>query len=78
MTTNSTSTPISFYLVNSYIVEIRTNAWMSYSYYVWMGVFSLFNSSLYWSVITDMFDEDSGSRLFGLLAAGTVCVCPFG
>lgn len=52
------------------MLDIKTNPWLAYAYYIWMGVFALFNSSLFWSVAVDVFDEDMASRLFGLLAAG--------
>lgn len=46
------------------------NKTVAYLYYVWMGVFALFNSSLFWSVATDVYNEETASRLFGLVAAG--------
>jgi hypothetical protein len=52
--------------------DIKSNMSVALIFYVWMGVFALFNSSLFWSVATDVYTEESASRLFGLVAAG-VC-----
>jgi ATP/ADP translocase len=51
-------------------MDVKTSPAIAYLYYVWMGVFALFNSSLFWSVATDVYNEESASRLFGLVAAG--------
>ncbi len=40
-------------------------------FYVWVSVFSLFNLSVFWSFMTDVFDSEQATRLFGFFAAGT-------
>ncbi len=43
----------------------------SKGFYVWVSVFSLFNLSVFWSFMTDIFDKSQARRLFGVIAAGT-------
>ena len=40
-------------------------------FYVWVSVFSLFNLSVFWSFMTDIYDKLQARRLFGIIAAGT-------
>lgn len=40
-------------------------------FYVWVSVFSLFNLSVFWSFMTDIFNKAQARRLFGVIAAGT-------
>lgn len=40
-------------------------------FYVWVSVFSLFNLSVFWSFMTDIFNKAQATRLFGIIAAGT-------
>ena len=40
-------------------------------FYVWVSVFSLFNLSVFWSFMTDVFNSVQARRLFGVIAAGT-------
>ncbi len=40
-------------------------------FYVWVSVFSLFNLSVFWSFMTDVFNGEQARRLFGVIAAGT-------
>lgn len=41
------------------------------SFYIWVSVFSLFNLSVFWSFMTDVFSSEQARRLFGVIAAGT-------
>lgn len=41
------------------------------AFYVWVSVFSLFNLSVFWSFMTDVFSSEQARRLFGVIAAGT-------
>ncbi|HSG59167.1 MAG TPA: MFS transporter [Woeseiaceae bacterium] len=41
------------------------------TFYVWVSVFSLFNLSVFWSFMTDVFNREQARRLFGVIAAGT-------
>lgn len=40
-------------------------------FYVWVSVFSLFNLSVFWSFMTDIFNSQQARRVFGIIAAGT-------
>ncbi len=40
-------------------------------FYVWVSVFSLFNLSVFWSFMTDIYNKAQARRLFGVIAAGT-------
>jgi AAA family ATP:ADP antiporter len=44
--------------------------WASRLFFVWVNVFSLFATSVFWSVMADSFDSSQGKRLFGIVAAG--------
>ncbi len=39
-------------------------------FYLWVAAFSLFNLSVFWSFMADMFDHDQGRRLFAIIGAG--------
>jgi AAA family ATP:ADP antiporter len=38
--------------------------------FVWVSVFNVLLTSLFWGVMADVFDNDQGRRLFGMIAAG--------
>lgn len=40
-------------------------------FYIWVSVFSLFNLSVFWSFMTDVFNKAQARRVFGVIAAGT-------
>lgn len=44
--------------------------WTARVFFVWVNVFALFATSVFWSVLADLFGSDQGKRLFGLVAAG--------
>lgn len=39
-------------------------------FFIWVSVFSLYSTSVIWSVLTDQFSNEQGKRLFGPIAAG--------
>lgn len=43
---------------------------LGYAFYVWLSVFNLFVVSVFWSLMTDVFTEDQGKRLFGMVSMG--------
>lgn len=43
---------------------------LGYVFYVWLSVFNLFVVSIFWSLMTDVFNEDQGKRLFGMISMG--------
>ena len=58
----------SLFLIRSQGVE---PALVNKGFYIWVSVFSLFNLSVFWSFMTDVFNSEQARRLFGLIAAGT-------
>jgi AAA family ATP:ADP antiporter len=44
--------------------------WVARAFYVWTTVFSLFVVSVFWSFMADLWSEQQGRRLFGVIAAG--------
>lgn len=54
---------------------VRTNAsdatLVNKGFYIWVSVFSLFNLSVFWSFMTDVFNKGQARRVFGVIAAGT-------
>ena len=43
---------------------------LGYGFFIWLSVFNLFVVSLYWCLMSDLFREEQGKRLFGFLAIG--------
>ena len=44
--------------------------WSARTFFVWVNVFGLFATSVFWSVLADLFSSEQGKRLFGQIAAG--------
>ena len=40
------------------------------AFYLWVSVFALFNTSAFWTFMTDMFTKEQSKRLFAVIAAG--------
>ncbi len=47
-----------------------THAWIARAFFIWSSVFNLFIVSVFWSFMTDLFNDDEAKRLFGFVAAG--------
>lgn len=45
-------------------------AWSPYVFFVWVNVYALFATSVFWSVLADICSNRQGKRLFGPIAAG--------
>ena len=48
-------------------------AWRDYMapvFYIWLSVANLFTVAVFWSYMTDVFDEHQAKRVFGFIAAG--------
>ena len=56
-----------FYTLGS-ISEDR--ALIDKAFYVWVSVFSLFNISIFWSFMSELFSKEQSGRLFGIIAVG--------
>jgi ATP:ADP antiporter, AAA family len=44
--------------------------WIGRALYVWVSVFNLFNTAIFWAFMTDLFTNEQGKRLFGFIAVG--------
>ena len=44
--------------------------WIARVFFVWTSVFSLFNTSVFWSLLTDLFSSSQAKQMFGLIAMG--------
>jgi len=60
-------TILGFYALFSTTAEDR---WVAAAFYVWVSIFNLFITSVFWSLMADMFSRTQGKRLFGVIAAG--------
>ena len=58
---------VMFYFLGS-ISEDRTL--IDKAFYVWVSVFSLFNISVFWSFMSELFSKEQSGRLFGIIAVG--------
>ena len=48
----------------------QVRIWAARTFFIWVNVFGLFATSVFWSVLADLFSSDQGKRLFGRVAAG--------
>ena len=46
------------------------DAYAARAFFIWTSVFNLFIVSVFWSFMTDIFNNDQARRLFGIIAAG--------
>lgn len=44
--------------------------WVARAFFVWVNVFALYATSVFWSVLADLFTSGQGKRLFPIIAAG--------
>lgn len=44
--------------------------WLTKGFYVWVSIFSLFNVSVFWSFMTDLFRKEQATRLFAIIGSG--------
>ena len=44
--------------------------WIGRALYVWVSVFNLFNTAIFWAFMTDLFTVEQGKRLYGMIAVG--------
>ncbi len=58
-----------------FFVLMRTGSpgqqvWIGRCLYVWVSVFNLFNTAIFWAFMTDLFTVEQGKRLYGFIAVG--------
>ena len=46
------------------------DVWMGRVFFVWTTVFALFNTSIFWSLMADVFTSDQAKRMFGFIGVG--------
>src|SRR5436305_2053874 len=44
--------------------------WIDICFFVWVSVFNLFATAVFWGFMTDLFTTEQGKRLFGFIAVG--------
>jgi ATP:ADP antiporter, AAA family len=44
--------------------------WIGRGFFVWVSVFNLFNTAIFWAFMTDLFTVEQGKRLYGFIAVG--------
>src|ERR1044071_4734066 len=44
--------------------------WIGRGFFVWVSVFNLFNTAVFWAYMTDLFTVEQGKRLYGFIAVG--------
>lgn len=47
-----------------------THAYVARAFFIWASVFNLFIVSVFWSFMTDIFNNEQAKRMFGVIAAG--------
>ena len=62
---------IFFWIVFSRQVDDGQNhVWLGRAFFVWLSVFNLFVVSVFWSFMADIYTQEQGRRLFGIIASG--------
>jgi AAA family ATP:ADP antiporter len=67
------ATILLFYVVLRFVSTgegSTTDVWMGRVFFVWLSVFALFNTSIFWCLMADSFKSDQGKRLFGFIGVG--------
>jgi ATP:ADP antiporter, AAA family len=52
--------------------------WIGRGFFVWVSVFNLFNTAIFWAFMTDLFTVEQGKRLYGFIAVGGTLGAIFG
>ncbi len=58
-----------FYLAFALAGETSRTA-VGYTYYIWLSVYNLFQVSVFWGFMADLFRPEQGKRLFAFIAVG--------
>ena len=49
---------------------VADQIWIGRGFFVWVSVFNLFNTAVFWAFMTDLFTVEQGKRLYGFIAVG--------
>lgn len=60
----------SFVLFYLFVQTTSNGVLVDKAFYVWVSVFALFHTSVFWSFMADTFNKDQAGRLFAVIAAG--------
>src|ERR1041385_1401642 len=58
-----------FFLLMQYMPPGK-QPWVDGCFFVWVSVFNLFATAIFWGFMTDLFTTEQGKRLFGFIAVG--------
>jgi len=58
-----------FYLLMR-LLPAAQQPWVGRCFFVWVSVFNLFATTVFWAFMTDLFTTEQGKRLFGFIAVG--------
>ena len=68
-----TASFLTFYAVLRFVSSgegSTVDLWMGRAFFVWLTVFALFNTSLFWCLMADAFRSEQAKRLFGFIGVG--------
>src|SRR5438067_4498020 len=60
---------IIFFVLMRYVPPGK-QPWVDGCFFVWVSVFNLFATAVFWGFMTDLFTTEQGKRLFGFIAVG--------
>jgi AAA family ATP:ADP antiporter len=60
---------IIFFVLMEYVPPGK-RPWVDGCFFVWVSVFNLFATAVFWGFMTDLFTTEQGKRLFGFIAVG--------
>jgi len=64
---------LAFYAVLRFVSSAEgstVDIWMGRAFFVWTTVFALFNTSIFWSLMADVFRSEQAKRMFGFIGVG--------
>jgi len=64
---------LAFYAVLRFVVGAEGSAgdvWMQRAFFVWLTVFALFNTSIFWCLMADAFNSEQAKRMFAFIGVG--------
>jgi ATP:ADP antiporter, AAA family len=61
---------LGFFLLMRWMPAAQERAILAPIFFIWVSVFNLFATTMFWSFMADVFTPDQGKRLFGFIAVG--------
>ena len=59
-----------WFAFSSAIDDGQNHIWLSRAFFVWISVFNLYVVTVFWSFMADLYSQEQGRRLFGMISAG--------